>query len=78
MGMARVGPGEHNKNVEAPSDAEKLDVWVFYYVAKMELYKLVEGPLLVDTAKGGLEVDSFDPDETSPPYPTFKDLPVKM
>ena len=43
---------------------------------KTELYKLVEGPRLVDTANGGLEVDPFDPDETS--YKTFKELPVKM
>ena len=78
MGMERVGPGEHKENVEAPPDAPKLNIWVFYYDAKTELYKLVEGPRLVDTAKGGLEVDPFDPDETSPPYKTFKDLPVKM
>ena len=69
-----LAPGEHKDNVEAPSDAEKLHLCVIYHDEKKELYKLVEGPLLVDTAKGGFEVDPFDPDETSPPYKTFKEF----
>jgi len=69
-----LAPGEHKDNVEAPSDAEKLHLCVIYHDEKKELYKLVEGPLLVDTAKGGFEVDPFDPDETSRPYKTFKEF----
>ena len=78
-GEVRVGPGEYKDNVEAPPGSQKLSVCVFYHDAKKKLYKLMEGPELVDTARGGFEVDDFDPDETSAPYPTFKDLlPVKM
>ena len=69
-----LAPGEHKDNVEAPSDAEKLHLCVIYHDEKKELYKLVEGPRLVDTAKGGFEVDPFDPDETSPPCKTFKEF----
>ena len=58
------------------TDAHAYEVSVFYHDAKTELYKLVEGPLLVDTAKGGFVVDRFDPARTSPPYDTFKVLPV--
>jgi len=60
----------------AQTDAHTLEVRVFYYDAETELYKLVEGPLLVDTAKGGFVVDPFDPARTCPPYDTFKVLPV--
>ena len=41
-----------------------------------DVYKLVGGPLCVDTANGGLEVKPFDPDD--PRHKKFKTLPEKM
>ena len=51
---------------------------VFYYDAKAKVYKQVEGPTLVDTAKGGFVVDPFDPTPaaSASPYDTFKALPT--
>ena len=43
---------------------------VFYFDAKTKLYNRVEGPELMDTAKGGWVVKSFDPARAEP-YDTF-------
>ena len=71
----------------APQNAKQLRVWVFYYEPKrlrsQGLYKLVEGPGLVetypsivDTDRRGFTVRTFNPDD--PSYQTFKKLPGKL
>jgi hypothetical protein len=57
---------------------QPINAIVFYYDAKAKVYKQVEGPTLVDTAKGGFVVDPFDPTPaaSASPYDTFKALPT--
>jgi len=49
-------------------------VRAFYYDKQAQVYKQVEGPTLVDTAKGGFQVNEFDPTRDDPPFETFKGL----
>ena len=77
-GIQRLKPGQKVDYIKAPANANAMRVIVFYYDAKAEVYKQVEGPTLVDTAKGGFVVDPFDPTPaaSASPYETFKSLPT--
>lgn len=77
-GIQRLKPGQKVDYIKAPANANAMRAIVFYYDAKAKVYKQVEGPTLVDTAKGGFVVDPFDPTPAAyaSPYDTFKALPT--
>ena len=74
-GIQVLEPEQHVPSVKTPTPAVEVEVRAFYYDKQAQVYKQVEGPTLVDTAKGGFLVDPFDPTRDDPPFETFKELP---
>ena len=72
--LIELKPAENEPYIPVPANVDLVQVTVFYYEDKKKVWKRVEGPTDVDTAKGSFCVKEFDPDHAKPPY--FKELPM--